>query len=368
MKVTFINGSAPPMKCGVGNYGAVLLEKLNDQETTLVTSSGLGKNLGATKLITLDGWSMPNLPKLIYEVKATKPDVVHLQYPAVGFGRQLGINIFPLLWRLIRPFTPVIVTLHEYHSSALLGKIRNIITIMFANKIIVSNEVDKRALPLFVRYKTTIIPIGSNLDRQPRDTVRYKKFMKEAGLDPSLPTVVFFGFTNASKGVDVLVDSADKLNAQVLLLTELGDDKYSASIEESVQKHQQNGIPIYIAGFLPDDLVSVILQECLIFALPQPLPITAKSGTTIAAAQHDMIIVSTANPKPGLNLPYENNLNSVLLDDISPKLLAQSINTLLSDKTHVKDIREHVGELGQYFSWEKIAKLHTELYSNLVRK
>jgi hypothetical protein len=154
-KILMINGSASPLKCGVGYYGEKLVPELTSHsDVHVLTSKGLGSKMnGATKVHHIENWKITRLPKLASMVKQIKPSVVHIQYPALGYKRELGINLLPLWLRVFSPKIPVIVTLHEYHESAGLGKTRNLITVLFAQKIIVSNKLDKDSLPSFLRKK-----------------------------------------------------------------------------------------------------------------------------------------------------------------------------------------------------------------------
>src|SRR5690606_6989062 len=109
-------------------------------------------------------------------------------------------------------------------------------------------------------------------------------------------------------------------------------DPYQASLLNDINQRIAAGADIYVAGFLDDKTVTEILQECTVFALPQPIPLTAKSGTAIAAVTHGMIVVSTAADPPSYNEPYVHRKNSLLLRTMNADTLGTAIGELRTDK------------------------------------
>ncbi len=365
-RLLVINGSAPPMKCGVGYYGEKLIQQLPDElEVHLLTTDGLGETSIDSKFLHhTKNWRMTQLGKITSIIRGIKPGVIHIQYPAVGYKRELGINILSVWLRIFMPKTPVLVTLHEYYGSALLGKIRNIITVLAARKIIVSNQFDHDALPRFLKKKLIIIPIGHTLDVSSKNRNSYENFVRSVGLSPDKPTLAYFGFVNASKGIDTLVRASVNINAQILLLTQLdASNTYQNGILPLVEAAKDKGAVISVAGFLDNTLLSEILQECQLFVLPQPLPLTAKSSTAIVAAEHGLVVVSSASSKSAYNLPFVHDKNAILLDSMDEQSLAAACNEMLGNPDKMKHLRSNRQELVRYFDWKSIAQKHRELYA-----
>ena len=367
-KILVINGSASPLKCGVGYYGEALVAALaHSAHVEVLTTEGLGQTIpGASQVHHIANWKISRLGAITSLIKSAKPDIVHIQYPAVGYKRELGINLLPLWLRLSSRKLPVIVTLHEYYGSVLLGKIRDLITVFAAHKVIVSNEYDRDALPRLIRRKTVIVPIGHNFKRAPKNRAAYESFMQQAGLSPNEPTIAYFGFVNASKGVDVLVQAASQIKAQVLILADLNpSDPYQQKIRSLVEAANQQGAHIYVAGFLENTILSQVLQECLLFVLAQPLPLTAKTSTAISAVEHGLVLVSTAARQPRYNFPYINDKNAALLSRATESEIARVCNELLVNPQKANQLRNNP-ELLNYFAWETIAQKHIELYDAIA--
>ncbi|NBU34134.1 glycosyltransferase [bacterium] len=367
-RVLFINGSASPLKCGVGFYGERLINELSDiAYIHLLTTSPYSTNtIAKGRLHHVNKWGIMSLPTIANKIAKVSPDVIHIQYPAVGFGRQLGINLLPLYLRVFYRKAPIVLTLHEYHSSALLGRMRTVITALFVQKIIVSNSSDKQALPSLFKNRIAVVPIGSNIKKVAKNPKTLTTLLKKYHLDGALPTVVYFGFTNQAKGVHVLAEAAARIRANILLLTELSaHNPYQKQVLDAVDVAKKSGGMVAVTGYLSDAEVSEILQASDFFVLPQPLPITAKSGTTIAAAQHGLVIVSTASADADLNLPYSNGKNAVLLPNMNADDLSFAINNLIGDPSQLGVIKENLPALQEYFSWTNIAQKHIQLYDLL---
>lgn len=362
-RITMISGSMPPLACGIGSYTNQLLSTLGKlEDITLLTTKGLHGHSAVRKTEYVDSWKITNIPKIISLLRSGKPDIIHIQYPAKGYKRELGINLLPLALRIRSPKVSIFLTLHEYFGSGLLGKTRNFITALFVHKILVSNPYDFQALPKLLRRKSVIVPIGSNIPITKKNPITYKSVLKEAGFESKVP-VIFFGFPFANKGIELLIELAVRSDITVLLLCGFDQkDEYQKQLEDKIKEARSKGALIFVAGFLSDQKVSEILQEAEIFVLPQDIPLTAKSGTTIAAATHGMTVISKAASNSDFNLPYIDNYNSVLLSKMTVGTLQNAIADLQSNPKKLKRLRENTEDLVKYFSWEGITDMHCELY------
>lgn len=358
-KILMVSGSMPPLKCGIGYYTDRLLDHA-DFAFDLLTTTGLNDHKQAGKTHYIPNWKLTSLPALFQTCRQYR--VVHVQYPAVGYHRNLGINFLPYLLRWFSS-AKIIVTLHEYHGSGILGRTRNFITALASHQVIVSNQYDATKLPWILRRKARVIPIGSNIARVPRDKAYYASTLKQAGFSGSDKVGVFFGFAFPSKGLETAILAAAQAKLQLLLLTELNEDNsYHQTLLTLITQANKDGAKIHVAGYESEQSVSKILQEADYFVLPQQIPLTGKSGTAIAAATHGLTVISTAADDPDLNLPYIHGFNAVLVHPTNTETLASAIANL-----NQSDINEGaLAELGDYFAWDKIVKSHKLLYKEIV--
>ncbi|HEU5005114.1 MAG TPA: glycosyltransferase [Candidatus Saccharimonadales bacterium] len=364
-KLLIISGSLPPIRCGVGYYTQRLIEEFSTQKISyeILSTTGVDQ-ITVPRLRTVKNWKLTTLVKINRQVKQSGASIVHVQYPAVGYGRQLGINLLPYVLRLSGK--RVLVTLHEYHESRLIGKVRDFITVLPANKIILSNEQDRLALPGFLRKKTVVIPIGPNIKRVPADPSVYSGLMKSGGLDNQKPTLLYFGFAQPNKNLEVLLDAmvSEKLaDYQLLLLTELSaQDSYQAKILKQIDSVNSAKKRVAVAGFLSDEQVSRALQAGKYFVLPQHQPLSAKSSTAITAITHGLLLISSGSKNPTETLPFIDRQNSRLILGPSPEKLGGAVAELENSKELQDTIESGSAKLADYFSWQNIVKQHMEIY------
>lgn len=367
-KILIVSGSIPPIKCGVGYYTHRLVSESEGKlNLSLLSTKGVSSDL-IVPLKTTDDWRIRRLPKILSLIKQTAPEVVHIQYPAIGYGRQLGINLLPYLLRIKHPRLKLIVTLHEYHESRLIGKIRDLITVAPVHRIIVSNHADKAALPIILRRKTSVIPIGSNFAKAPRNRKNFLKLVKKVGLDPSKEILMFFGFTYPNKRLEILLDALALPAAQdyqCLLLTALDPHSpYQSMLLKKIEKINQPHIRLGVAGFLPDNQVSEVLQEGRYFILPQSKPINAKSSTAITAVTHGLVLVSAGSDVSAETKPFRHMINCYLAVPLTSSAIIEALISLQKGD-NLERISEGALSLESYFSWAAIVKGHIKIYETV---
>jgi glycosyltransferase involved in cell wall biosynthesis len=363
MKIVVVTGSLPPLRCGVGFYTDKLAKHLS-KTTDMAVVSGPGMSSPHAKTVQIPSWKLRHTHAVSRAITALKPDVISLQYPAKGYGRYLGINILPYLLRRHK----VIVTLHEYHGSRLIGRLRNIVTCLPATKIVVSNMQDRGALPRFLRARTVVIPIGSTLTKAHPDDTTLEKLCKDAGFSRHKPVFVFFGFLFASKGLELLVDAAIAADAQVLFLG--GADKrdpYQRQIVGRIEAARNGGARLFLAGYLPDSDVSRVLHASKYLVMTQPLPLSAKSSTAIAAVRHMMVVISTGAPGRESQKPYVHNENALLLDPMNFQTLTKVMREIIAGHDYYSELRPGVVALAKYFKWDTIIQAHLTLMKQVLR-
>lgn len=363
MKTTFITGSMPPLKCGIGYYSSRLLNHFDSKDKiTVLTSPEMGLESDKYTVKRVRSWKIHHLHNTLKAIKSTNPDVISLQYPAKGYGRHLGINLLPYFIRK----TPIALTLHEYHSSPLIGRIRNLITVLPVQKIVVSNPYDYKALPRFLQKKTVIVPIGSGIEKMPANRATIDEMVKNAGFNNQKPIGVFFGFAFKSKGLDLLLTAVEKANSQLLILSELSDtNTYQRSLLERISTMKQKGIKIHAAGHLSDKSVSEVMRGCTYFILPQRMSLTAKSGTAIAASIHGVPVVSTGGDDKSLSLPYKHNENALLLNPMNLQTLSNTLKDISQNPDLVEKLASGARSLAEYFDWNSIANEHQSIWKAL---
>jgi glycosyltransferase involved in cell wall biosynthesis len=235
----------------------------------------------------------------------------------------------------------------------------------------VSNHADAESLPAFLRRKVTVSPIGTNIKPQPVNTTRFKAILSDTNLSQNKKTVVFFGFPFQKKRLEVLIQAATMFanNLQLMLIFDhTSTDHYVRRVLALVKSSVANGAAIGLAGYLNDQDVSVALacSEYFVLAQDQP-PLTAKSGTAIAASIHGCIVVAARPDRPNLCKPFVSGENCLLLEEMNPKNIAQALNELAENPDQTRMLAKNAEKLSHYFDWNEIAKKFDKMYREMIK-
>ena len=173
MKICFIVGAFPAMKCGVGDYSYNLIKEIakSDNEVSVITSEQAKNSDENFKIYNVvKKWNFRNLSCIIKQLKEIKPDLVHIQYPSNEYKKNAMANFLPLVIKLVLK-CKVVATVHEYSIVSKLGKIRNFIGMKLADETIVVEKRyiddinrDFKILAKGVKFK--YIPIFSNIPKR----------------------------------------------------------------------------------------------------------------------------------------------------------------------------------------------------------
>ncbi len=363
-QVLIISGSYPPYPCGVGIYTDRLLNSLAhnpEVKLHLLTSTPPKK---VPKSVTIhratSGWGALQVTRLIREIKNIQPDIIHIQYPTRVYGRHIGINLLPLLLWLNRK-SPVI-TLHEYSGSSLAGKARNLLTLVGARHVLVSNIGDLHALPALFRRRASLVPIGSNIPSTQPNKKRAAFLLEKSGLNPDKPFAFFFGFPFPSKQLELAINAASLADIQLLIASPINptNNAYEKKLHDSIESTKQVGLLSNVS----DTDIDILLFAARYFILPQSSPpLTAKSGTSIAAAEHGLVIVAADGGSD--SRPFRHKVNSYLLDAVTPESIAAALTELEEDPELRTSMGSKARQLADDFSWDAIAAEHIKLYETL---
>lgn len=129
---------------------------------------------------------------------------------------------------------------------------------------------------------------------------------------------------------------------------------------------------IIFAGARPHREVFALLQIATIEAhwLNQDIPEKTSLGiASLEAMSQGKVVLAAANVNTYGKGVLRHNENVIIVEPNKPKELASTIIELLRDR----DKRERIGRnakqtIEEYFSWQKVAEKHSELYSSLIRQ
>jgi glycosyltransferase involved in cell wall biosynthesis len=359
--VHIIVGSLPPMVCGVGEYSKQLIKHLaNFQELSIqvITRVGSENPNPQVGMELVSNWSAKEFFRIASRIQ--RNSLVVVQYPSMAYLRSPWVALLVALLRLQR--RSVVVMLHEYSASPRIGRALILATASPASRVVVSNRRDQRRLPRWVRGKTSVIPIGSNVEVNAERPERRI-------LSTDRIWVANMGLLIPSKRLEIILEVAgrDWQDVGFVFMGRVVDDlKYSSDIAYRLHALAESSPEKVI--FLSDGdnkEVSEILTQATIFVNAEKTPLTVKSGTTLAGCLHGLIPIGTAALNPSDNDPYCHGKNAILLDDMTPDSLSRAIVELARNSAKRDELRLESLLLASSFSWESIAKKYFELFQSL---
>lgn len=372
MRVLLITGSFPPMTCGVGDYTACLAKALAAQpgvEVAVLTSvgaAGADHDPPVELFPLIREWATGELATVSEVVRRWKPDVIHVQYPAQGYGSG------ELPWML--PVTrlghraPVVQTWHEYFPGFASGLgwhglpwAAYALALSRGDVVVVRPDYRQR-MPwwwrLLTRHKRfDLIPNASAVPRvvlsdEERSEIRAHYVPDGRAL------LVFFGFFFEHKGIDDLLQIIDLERHRLLLIGEVkAGDPYQATLVDRLSR-EPFASTVSWAGFLPPVEAGRILAAADAVVLPLRTGAGDWNTSVHAAILQGTFLLTTSVERHGYD--PERNVYYARPGDLAD--LKRGLEGHLGNRN---PRAEHEDLLP---AWPEIARRHLEVYERHLHR
>lgn len=397
MRIGLITGEFPPMQGGVGAFSERLAEAMAElgHEVHVVTHREArpdlvdGERYRLTQLREpVDAgwgllhpvsrrWGWSDVARVAQVAIRYDLDVLNIQYQAAAYNmRNPAINLAP--WRL-KGLAATVITYHDLRVPYLFpkaGRLRGYVVRLAAKKshgVIVTNAGDRETVEQWVLGTTQVteIPIGSNIKVHEATPQALSAARRQLGVRDGAFVLGYFGFLNASKGADLLVQALEQLDKDVHLVF-IGGRAGSSDrennerfVERVDQETEQRGLGqrVHATGFLPDRETSHYLQAADLIVLPYRDGASLRRGTLMAALAHGRPVVSTAPETPVTQLSHGENIWLAERDDA--EALAAAIGNVRQDDALRARLASGARRLSGAFSWEGIASRTVAFYEAL---
>ena len=305
MKICFIVGAYPTMKCGVGDYTSVLAEELAKKGNEVhVITSNRANSTKSDKVIVhniVKVWKLMAIPSIIKELKKIKPDIVNIQYPSDEYFRRCVSLLPPIIKDIIR--CKVTITIHEYdyfnmkEKKSLRDKIRLYLNFYKLDKVItVEKKFIKRIKDDYAKANIVHIPISSNIPKSDASKEELEKIKKGLGLEGK-KILSYFGFAVPVKGIEYLFRCMPKLdeNVKLLFINELNyENEYHKSLLDLIEKLNIKN-RVIITGFYDDAKdIANMLSVSNVCVLPFINGLKTSNGSFLAAYNQKIKIITTS--------------------------------------------------------------------------
>lgn len=363
MRICFISGALPEVSCGIGDYTDALARALvrQNHEVVVVTTASPdlrpGDTYGIVPLNT--DWSVGKAGQIAAAARREGADVLHLQFPGVGYGRGLGACFAPWAARL-RGHAPLLATtLHEFDRFRFRYRARLALAVAACDLVVAPDPTVLSSVRQHLRWRP-----GKNLELIPVAANVWPIAGADAGAGESRDavelTVGYWGFIREDKGVDRLLDAFAAVRrvrpARLVLAGDPGQDE--AYIQSIWRLADQLGVTdaISTTGRIPAKRLSSVLASFDACVLPFRDGLTQNRTTYAGAVAHGLYIVTTATSKLG----FEPETNTTYVRPGDEGALSDAI---LDASAHPR--RRRVETLES--EWDRIAELHLAAYSRAGR-
>lgn len=382
------------MQGGIADYTAHLIDHLSSFSSGGIASTVLTSRRWQTAqtassrppahaiTASIPNWGWRCWSHIANYLKTNQPKLLHIQYQAAMYDLGGWVNWLP--WYLKRCGCPVkvITTFHDLRSPYLFpkaGRLRwwSVLGLArFSDGVICTNREDWQTLSQNIRHlnRHEVIHLGNNIE--PQLPTRYQRQVWRQRYQAEADTLLlaYFGFLNASKGGEELVESVALLRqrgikARLLLIGgEVGD-------ADTTNQHQAEQIQALIAahglaefvhrtGYVDEQAVSANLMAADAVVLPYRDGVSFRRTTLIAALRHGCPIVSTMPTDLSLIPEIKPNQTMLLARPHEAASLAETISRLVDNPTLRAQLSDGARRLGDLFEWPHIAQKTAAFYSN----
>lgn len=320
-----MSGSLPDIRCGIGDYTARLaaeLAQVPGLKVTVITSESERVRTAAAapaEVLPIGRWGLGNLAGLLRAIRRLEPDVVHIQYPAVGYGRALGIVLLPLALRWLAR-VPTVLTIHERRERRRAARVAIDLMAMTAGVDVLLDPVEAgdlaRILPPFAPPVLTgrmisTIPVAGGLDR--------RGWRSRMGASEQDLVLVSFGLIHPRRRVEDIIDVLARLRRTPLpvrLWIVGGEAEYDPETAREYglalrRKVATLGVEEAVGWLDHADpaTVSAALSAADVAVLLYPDGASGRNTTLQAALEHGLPVVTTT----GVATPAEMRQNPRLV-------------------------------------------------------
>lgn len=374
MKIGLISGEFPPMPGGVGDFTRSLAERICDYGHEVHILSRPGSTSATLNVSEAPGWGPGCLPAIRAWARRLGLDIVNLQYQTAAFDMSPYIHFMPTALD-----QPLVTTFHDLRYPYLFpkaGRLRDWIVKRLAHSsagIITTNHGDDRCLSRLPNRR--LIPIGSSIPRVNHNEGAALAARWRAPADANNFVLGHFGFVNAVKGIDYLIEALATLRSagNDLRLLFIGARRNKVDTEEDAAylnsleaRIERLGLADAIdwTGYLTDREAAACFGAIDLMALPFTDGASYRRSSLIAAI-HNGCAILTTEPFVPIDI-FAHGSNLWLVQRCSADAITGAIQQLMSDCEQLKRLRRGALQLSQHFDWDVIARETIAFYQMII--
>lgn len=334
MRVAFVTGPVPAGQCGVGDYTRMLALSLERKGIRV-------------EIFESPGTEASRAVRLFRSAKLFQPDISHVQYPTLGFGKGFTPQLFSMLTRFV-------LTLHEVEGAHLLRRLSLYPLWARALHVIFTCDSNKqyaiRWAPWLAEI-STVIPLSSSIP------VAENGHAERRSME-----VIHFGLIRPNKGLEDVLEFARLFRAEGLPIRVRivgGLPSNQGTYFDKLQRSSV-GFPVIWEPNLGEEAVAERLSKAAIAYMPFPGGVTEKNSSILAPLANGVPVITT-NGKflpPGIE-------DAVRFCDRPSEALVVA-KELLHNPTLREALSGNARKYAAKFSWSSIAECHIKIYEQIV--
>lgn len=362
------------MPGGIGDFTRVLATRLQRQGHDLHLLSRVGSQSDDFPLSHVAGWGLRGMADIHAWTRRIQPDVVNLQFQTGAYDMSPLVHFLPQILN-----APLVSTFHDLRFPYLFpkaGRLRDWIVMRLAQTsagVITTNQEDDLCLRDLPRRR--VIPIGSGIVSKPVAPCSRQRIRERLGADEDNFLLGHFGFINAMKGIDYLLESMADLRGRSCDLRLVFIGGHSHNVEAGKNGDYQRQLDarveqlglrdaLHWTGYLSDDEVAAWLSAVDLVTLPFTDGASYRRSSLMAAIDLGCAILTT---QPAVDVPaFKHGCNIWLTPPKSSDALASAISLLMANRGQLDQLRSGASQLRKQFDWDMIARETANFYQLVI--
>jgi glycosyltransferase involved in cell wall biosynthesis len=302
VRICLVSAALPDASCGIGDYTDRLAVAMahDGADVTVVTTAQAGlrtPRIYAVRPLATD-WSFGDLPRICRTILATRPEIVHVQFPGNGYGRGFGVTTLPWALVALRPRLPVALTLHEFDALTRRQRLRIAAGAIPVRLIVTPSPGVDRSVGRYLGWRpwssSASIGIASNIEPAVDGAAPAVDFRRQ----PDELVVGYWGFVRPDKGIEWLIPAFARVRAtrpaRLVMAGDPGPDLDHMNRVRELMEQAGIAADVVFTGALSRERLSASLRGFDVCVLPFRDGLSGNRGSYSAAVAHGLPVVTTS--------------------------------------------------------------------------
>lgn len=370
IRVVHILGSLPPMKCGVGDSMREISFHMAKKgvDTHIITSENVDEISGVTVHKIMKSWSLFSIFKFFKTLRKIKPDVVHFQFPSLGYKLGLlpyflpiAINIFSQTkifqtWHEPPLRSPFSVSTFQFFKRKLFSFRYIPLSLSRSSFIFVEKNITDQIsilIKFLIKGKDKFyVPVTSNIPKSNLIKTTKHHYIPQTKVNSKI-NVCYFGYIYPHKGIIEFLKLMSTSDNCGTLITSLDDSQYSTEIKNFLNENLDIKNRVKITGFIDAKLVADTIYQSDMLILPFRTGLSEKNGSYWAGRVQGTPILTTHKSVRG----YDSKTNTFFCSPDNFSQLREGYNFLLK--------KRYLRLPHQDNTWDQVATSYLNAYDEI---